>query len=201
MGGSAERPLFNGSTLSGWHAFHQTTPVTNWRVVDGTIMTSGPGPDLVTDELYGNFELSLDWKIWPGGNSGIIYRVDDGAGETYETGPEMQVLDDARHADGESRLTAAGSLYGIYPAPAGIVHPAGEWNSARLRVNGSHVEHWLNGTKMVEYELASPDWERRVAASKFKAWKGYGRFMMGRIALQDHGDTVAYRNIRIRALP
>ena len=121
---------------------------------------------------------------------------------TYETGPEMQVLDDARHEDGESRLTAAGSAYGLYPAPerrgeAGRASGTrrGSWSS------GNHVEHWLNGTKVVEYELGSPDWEARVAASKFKQWPGYGRAAAGHIALQDHGDRVAYRNIKIRTLP
>src|SRR6202022_3657427 len=130
----------------------------------------------------------------------IIYRIDDSDEKTYMTGPEMQVLDDARHADGQSRLTSAGAAYGLYAAPVGVVKPAGEWNSVRLLVNGNHVEHWLNGTKVVEYELLSPDWEAKVQASKFKEWPGYGRAKSGRIGLQDHGDTVAFRNIRIRVL-
>jgi hypothetical protein len=129
-----------------------------------------------------------------------MYRVTEGGGATYETGPEMQVLDDARHPDGRSRLTAAGSDFGLYPAVAGIVKPAGEWNSIRIVVKGHHVEHWMNGVKVVEYELESPDWEARVAGSKFKQWPGYGRAPKGHIALQDHGDRVWYRNIKIREL-
>jgi hypothetical protein len=113
----------------------------------------------------------------------------------------MQVLDDARHPDGRSRLTAAGSAYGLYPAPAGVAKPAGEWNQVRLVVKGAHVEHWLNGQKVVEYELWSPDWKARVANSKFAQWPTYGLAKQGHIALQDHGDWVAYRNIRIRVLP
>jgi hypothetical protein len=113
----------------------------------------------------------------------------------------MQVLDDARHADGQSRLTAAGANYGLDPAPAGVVRAAGQWNQVRLVVNGAHVEHWLNGTKVVEYELGSPDWEAKVRASKFASHPHYGRNAEGYLGLQDHGDWVAYRNIKIRVLP
>jgi hypothetical protein len=112
----------------------------------------------------------------------------------------MQVLDDALHPDGGSRLTAAGAVYGLYPAPAGVVKPAGEWNAARIVVRGTHVEHWLNGVEVAAYELGSPDWEARVAGSKFRSWPGYGRAAAGHVALQDHGDRVAYRRIRIRTL-
>jgi hypothetical protein len=169
-------------------------------VVDGTIQRTGDGGDLVTDEQFANFELTLDWKIAPGGNSGILYRVADTGDETYFTGPEMQVLDDARHPDGRSPLTSAGSDFGLYPAPRGAVKPAGEWNSIRLVVNGNHVEHWLNGTKVVEYEFGSPEWTKLVAENKFKAWPIYGKAARGHIVLQDHGDVVEFRNIRIREL-
>ena len=195
------KPLFDGRSLAGWQNYHLTGKAKGWRAVNGTLERVGKGGDLVTRGTYANFELALDWKIWPGGNSGILYRIDDAGEATYVTGPEMQVLDDAGHADGRSPLTSAGADYGLYAAPAGVVHPAGQWNSARLLVNGNHVEHWLNGKKVVEYELASRDWEAKVQASKFKAWPGYGRAKRGRIGLQDHGDRVAYRHIRIRVLP
>jgi hypothetical protein len=169
--------------------------------VNGELTRVGAGGDIVTVDEYGDFELELEWKVAPGGNSGIMYRVTETAANSYESGPEMQVLDDSGHADGRSRLTSAGSAYGLYPAPAGVVKPAGEWNAVRLVVNGNHVEHWLNGQKVVDYELGSPDWEAKVKASKFAEWPGYGRAARGRIALQDHGDRVAYRNIRIRELP
>jgi hypothetical protein len=197
------RPLFDGASLAGWRIYHGGTPTSGWVVQDGTITrVAGPGVgDLVTSETFANFDLALDWKVAPGGNSGIIYRVDDSGDATYMTGPEMQVLDDERHPDGKSTLTSAGAVYGLYPAPRGVVKPAGEWNAARILVNRNHVEHWLNGKRIAQYELGSPDWMDRVKASKFDAWKGYGRFQRGRIALQDHGDVVSFRNIRIRVLP
>ncbi|HEY7026803.1 MAG TPA: DUF1080 domain-containing protein, partial [Gemmatimonadales bacterium] len=195
------RLLFDGSTTNGWREFKKTSVPAGWKVVDGAITRVGESGDLITNDQFGNFELALQWKIAPGGNSGIMYRVTEDADATYETGPEMQVLDDAGHADGKSRLTAAGSCFGLYPSPAGLLKPVGEWNSVRIVVNGTHVEHWLNGTKVVEYELGSADWEARVKASKFAQWPGYGRASRGHIAIQNHGDRVAYRGIKVRVLP
>jgi hypothetical protein len=195
------RSLFDGSTLTGWRGYKRADVPEGWRVVDGTITRVGAGGDIITTDQFENFELSLEWKVQPRGNSGIFYRVTEENNQTYESGPEMQVLDDAGHRDGGSPLTSAGAVYGLYPAPRGIVRPAGEWNSARVLANGAHVEHWLNGTKVAEYELWSPDWEKRVRESKFSEWPPYGRARRGHIALQDHGDTVSYRNIKIRVLP
>ncbi len=192
--------LFDGSSLKGWRGFQKKKAPDGWAVVDGALTRVGKAGDLITEKQYADFDLTLDWNISEGGNSGIMFRVTEGSEDTYETGPEMQVLDDARHPDGHNRLTSAGSAYGLYAAPAGIVKPAGEWNHVRILVQGKHVEQWLNGTRVVEYELQSPDWEAKVAASKFKQWPGYGRAHKGYIALQDHGDRVAYRNIKIREL-
>jgi len=192
--------LFDGESTKGWRGFQKKSVPAGWVVEDGTLTRASAAGDIITERQYRDFELTLDWKIAEGGNSGVMYRVTEGGGATYETGPEMQVLDDARHSDGRSRLTAAGSDFGLYPAAAGIVKPAGEWNSIRIVVKGHHVEHWMNGVKVVEYELESPDWEARVAGSKFKQWPGYGRAPKGHIALQDHGDRVWYRNIKIREL-
>ncbi|PYO28713.1 MAG: DUF1080 domain-containing protein [Gemmatimonadetes bacterium] len=174
-----------------------------WGVREGALTRAHPAADIITTEKFKNFELTLEWNIAPGGNSGIFYRAsehpDDNA--IYWSAPEYQILDDARHPDGQSRLTAAGSDYGLYPSPAGVVKPAGEWNTTRLVVNGNHVEHWLNGVKVVEYELGSPDWEAKVKASKFATHPRYGRNAEGYIGLQEHEFRVAYRNIKIRALP
>lgn len=198
--GAGWRSLFDGASLTGWHVYHQSGTPTNWRAESGALVRVSGGGDLVTDEQFGNFELALDWKISRCGNSGILYRIDDAGEQTYVTGPEMQVLDDSCHADGKSPLTSAGAVYGLYPAPRGIVKPAGEWNAARIVANGRHVEHWLNGQRIAQYELGSPEWEAKVKASKFVEWPGYGRSSSGRIGLQDHGDMVSYRNIRIRVI-
>ena len=193
--------LFDGQTGAGWRGYRQTTIPAGWQVVDSALTRVDGGGDIVSDKEYTNFELALEWKLKPGGNSGVMYRATEEAEASYETGPEMQVLDDALHPDGKNRLTSAGSAYGLYAAPAGVVKPAGEWNAIRIVVNGNHVEHWMNGVQVVSYELLSPDWEAKVAASKFKQWPGYGRAARGHIVLQDHGDWVAYRNIRIKELP
>lgn len=195
------RSLFDGRTTAGWRGFRMDTVPGGWQVVDGALTRVGGGGDIITTDRFANFELELEWNVAPGGNSGIMFRVTEDSDATYKSGPEMQVLDDAAHRDGQSRLTAAGANYGLDPVPAGVVKPAGEWNAVRLVVNGPHVEHWLNGVKVVEYELWTPAWEAKVAATKFAQWPGYGRARSGHIALQDHGDRVAYRNIRIRVLP
>lgn len=194
------RLLFDGHSTAGWRCFKKDS-VTGWRAEDGALVRVGPACDIVTDDQFANFELTLEWNVAPGGNSGIFFRVTDAGNYVFETGPEMQVLDDSGHADGQSRLTAAGSDFALHAAPAGVVRPAGQWNQVRLVVNGAHVEHWLNGQKVVEYELWSPEWKALVKASKFKGYEGFGRALTGRIALQDHGDRVAFRDIKIRVLP
>jgi hypothetical protein len=194
-------PLFDGRTTAGWRGYRMDSLPSGWQVVDGALTRVGPGGDIITTGTYTNFELTLEWKISAGGNSGIFYRASEDTDAIYWNAPEMQVLDDAQHPDGQSRLTAAGSDYAVYPSPAGVVKPAGEWNAVRLVVNGNHVEHWLNGVKVVEYELGSADWAARVAAGKFAPHARYGKNTSGHIGLQDHGDWVAYRNIQIRVLP
>ncbi|HJR51083.1 MAG TPA: DUF1080 domain-containing protein [Gemmatimonadales bacterium] len=192
------RALFDGRSLEQWRGYRRDQVPAGWQAVDGALTRVARAGDLITRDVFADFELELEWMVAEGGNSGIMYRVTEEADETYQTGPEMQVLDDARHPDGGSRLTAAGAVYGLYPAPVGAVKPAGEWNAVRIVVRGNHVEHWLNGVEVAAYELGSPDWEARVAGSKFRKWSRYGRAAAGHIALQDHGDRVAYRNIRIR---
>lgn len=195
------RLLFDGQTTAGWRGFGQDTMPDGWQVVDGALTRVGPGRDIVTTDTFANFELRLEWKVSPGGNSGILFRVSEDAEQTYHTGPEMQVLDDAGHRDGQSRLTAAGSNYGLHPSPPGVVRPAESWNSVRLVVNGASVKHWLNDSLVVSYELWSPEWEELVRTTKFAEWPGYGRGTSGHIALQDHGDRVAFRSIRLLVLP
>lgn len=192
--------LFDGGTAAQWRGFRQESLPDGWQIVDSALTRLGEGGDIVTRDQFGDFELTLEWKVAPCGNSGIMFRVTEEAEHTYYSGPEMQVLDDACHADGQSRLTAAGANYALHPAPEGVVKPAGEWNTARLVANGAVVEHWLNGVKVVEYELWTPEWEALVKDSKFVEWPPYGRQERGHIALQDHGDRVQFRNIKIREI-
>lgn len=195
------RLLFDGRTTEGWRGFQLDHVPEGWQAVDGALtrVAAGAG-DLITVDQFTDFELTLEWRVEPGGNSGIFFRATEDVGRIYEGAPEIQVLDDERHPDGQSQLTAAGSNYGLHPAPEGVVRPAGEWNEVRLIVRGPHVEQWMNGVRVVEYELWSPDWERRVRESKFAEWPEYGRATQGHIGLQDHGDRVAFRNVRIREL-
>ncbi len=195
------RLLFDGESLAGWRNFSREGPVAGWEVVDGCLTRTGPGGDLVTDEEFEDFELELEWRLAPGGNSGIFFHVSDDFGAVWETGPEMQVLDNARHRDGMDPRTSAGANYALHPPARDDTRPVGLFNRARLRVQGGRVEHWLNGVLQCRYTLGDDDWERRVAASKFASMPAYGRAGRGRIALQDHGDPVGYRDVRLRELP
>ena len=195
------RLLFDGHTTTGWRNYGKPTISPGWTVQDGALTRTGAGGDIITTDEFKNFELSIDWKIEIGGNSGVFYRASEDSDAIYWNAVEVQVLDDAKHPDGQNRMTSAGAAYDLYPSPAGHVHPGGEWNSARLIVNGNHVEHWLNGFKLLEYELGSPDWNSKVAGSKFKPHPRFGKNSQGHIGLQDHGNVVAFRNIKIRVLP
>ncbi|MFN2570487.1 MAG: DUF1080 domain-containing protein [Gemmatimonadales bacterium] len=193
--------LFDGTSTTGWRNYGKPAMSDGWVVQDGALTRVGAGGDIITTDEFRNFELSIDWKIEPGGNSGIFYRVAEDTDEIYWNAPEMQVLDDAKHPDGKAPETSAGAAYDLYPAVRGHVKPGGEWNSARLVVNGNHVEHWLNGFKVTEYELGSRDWDSKIAGSKFRPHPRFGKNPQGHIGLQDHGNVVAFRNIKIRVLP
>jgi hypothetical protein len=196
--------LFDGKTLDSWRGFKMQAIPAGWKVEDGAIRfvppTEGQRADLITRKQYENFELAIEWAVTPAGNSGIMFRVSEDKARTYETGAEFQVLDNAGHADGKKPVTSAGSNYALHAPVKDATRPLGQWNEARIRVEGAHVTHWLNGTKLLEYDLWSPEWKALVAASKFAAMPGYGLNRSGHIALQDHGDDVRFRNIKIRSL-
>jgi type 1 glutamine amidotransferase len=197
------RPLFDGKTATGWRGFKKDAfPAQGWEIVDGALHAKehGGGGDLVTVDEFGDFDLRFEWKVAPGSNSGVMYRTGEQTDAPYMTAPEYQVLDDDKHPDGKDPRTAAAALYGLYPCNNKALHAVGQWNSGRIVVRGNHVEHWLNGVKGVEAELDSADWKQKVAASKFAAWPLFGTLAKGRIDLQDHGDEVWYRSIRIREL-
>jgi 3-keto-disaccharide hydrolase len=196
------RTLFDGKLLDTFRGWRSESMPQGWYVVDGTLAKDGHVDDLVTREQFGNFELELEWKIGRAGNSGIFYRGTREYDEIYWSGPEYQLLDDANAHDGRNRLTAAGSAYGLYGPPAGVVKPFGEWNTTRIVIKGDHVEHWLNGQRIVEYDLGSPDWKAKVAASKFSQYPNYGLAKSGLIGIQgDHPGSLALRHMRIRVLP
>lgn len=196
------RLLFDGeSPGEHWRGYRRDDFPDGWQVRDGAITRVAPAGDIITREQFENFELKLEWRISPGGNSGIFYRVSEDRSHTWETGPEMQVLDNAGHADGGMAVTSAGADYALYAPKRDVTRPVGEFNEVHIIVDGADVTYWMNGVKIVEYELWSDDWEERVANSKFARMPGFGRNKKGHIGLQDHGDEVAYRNIRIRELP
>lgn len=200
--GGGWKSLFDGTSLDAWRGYQSTTLPSGWRVVDGTMTKTVSTDDIVSREQFANFELELEWKVATGGNAGVFYRGSEREKKIYLTAPEYQLLDDAHAPDGASRLTSAGAAYAIYPAPAGVVKAAGEWNRTRIVVDGAHVEHWLNGTKLLEYTLWSPDWATRVKASKFGSVPSYGREKSGHIGIQgDHDGALSLRNVRIRVLP
>jgi len=195
------RLLFDGTSLAGWKGYKTATVPTGWTVANGVLTRSGAGGDLMTAAEYGDFEMRFEWKVPQNGNSGIIYRIAETEQYPWQTGPEYQVLHNQGHADGKNPITSAGSNYAVNPPVKDVTKPVGEWNEGRLVVQGNHVEHWLNGVKVVEYEVGSADWEARVKASKFAKVANYGRMKRGYIALQDHGDAVSFRNLKIKPLP
>jgi hypothetical protein len=197
-------PLFDGVSEAHFRQFKGPGfPKQGWVVEEGSLkhIEGGGGGDLVTVDEYRNFDLRLEWRISQGGNSGILYRVSEDGPHSWSTGPEMQILDDEGHPDGQVPVTSAGSLYGLIAPTNKVVHPAGTWNTARIVVDGNHIEHWLNGVLVVAYDLQSPAWRDLVAHSKFATMPGYGLRPSGRIALQDHWNAVWYRHIWIRRLP
>lgn len=194
------RTLFDGRTTTGWRGYRTTAP-SGWSVVEGTLTKSGPVADLVSAEQFADFQLAFDWKISHGGNAGVFYRGTEEYDHIYWSAPEYQLLDDSLHGDGKNRLTATGAAYALYPAPAGIVKPADQWNSSLIVVQGNRVQHWLNGQRLLEYDLGSPDWETKVKASKFVEYPRYGRAAKGYIGFQgDHEGTLTLRNMRIREI-
>lgn len=195
--------LFDGQSVKRWRGYKQTDfPSNSWQVVEGTLRTNPKGTpvDLVSKKEYNDFELELDWKVTPAANSGIMYRVSEDFEEPWYTGPEMQVLDDARHADGKNPKTTAGSLYALIAPKDKELKPVGEWNHVRLVAKGSHVEHWLNGKKIVEYDLNSPELKDLIAKSKFGDKPKFAKNPSGHIVLQHHHDEVWFKDVKVRRL-
>lgn len=204
--------LFDGQTLNGWKQYNKDTIGAIWSVQDGAIVCAGEGHgegsgeqggSLITRESFGNFELTLDWKISPGGNSGILYHVVESPeyGHAYETGPEYQLIDDKGWEGDLKDAQMTGSNYDMYAAPKDKkMNPPGEWNSSRIIYNNGHVEQYLNGQKVVEFDEGSADWQARYENSKWTEYPGWCKYKEGAIGLQDHGSPIYFRNIKIRRL-
>lgn len=215
--------LFDGKSLAAWRGYKGTDVPAGWQALDGAIVLVGPGSDLVTVKTYRSFEFRFDWKIAPGENSGVLYGVNEAHREAHESGPEYQVADNGK--DGALTVNSAGGNFALHAPGKDVVKPPGQWNEGRIVVAGSHVEHWLNGEKVVSYEIRSPEWAALVAQTKFKDKPDYGKVEDGHLALQNHGGprwwtarlagvpkddaaaiqeraaVVWFRNLRIRALP
>ena len=195
------RSLLEAHSANEWRGWTADDLPTGWHIKKGVLSKEGPVDDLVSRVAFTNFELEVEWKIGRGGNSGIFYRGTRDYDHIYWSAPEYQLLDDANAPDGHSRLTAAAAAYALYPSPAGVVHAFDQWNMTRIIVNGAHVEHWLNGHKVVEYELWSEDWKHKIVASKFAQYPEYGLAKTGLLGIQgDHPGTLSLRHMRIREL-
>ncbi|MDQ3623856.1 MAG: DUF1080 domain-containing protein [Verrucomicrobiota bacterium] len=195
--------LFDGKDAAQWwRGYKKEKLPEQWGVEDGALVLRKSGGDIITRDQFESFELSIDWKISKGGNSGIMFKVLETDDRPWKTGPEIQIQDNKDGKDPQK----SGWMYGLYPASVDTTRPAGEWNQFVLKcvktpAGTYRCEHWMNGTKYVEYEIGSEDWKQKVARSKFAKMEGFGRADKGHLCLQDHGQEVAFRNIKIRPLP
>ncbi len=200
--------LFDGKTTAGWRGYKSTGMPASWKVENGSLLSrhqQGESTgDIVTVDQYGDFELALEWKMTKGGNSGVMYRATEDYDNVWESGAEYQILDNKGHMDGLNPLASAGACYAVF-APAGdVTRPLGQWNQTRIVAKGKHVEHWLNGEKLLEYEIDSELWRAHVKTSKYY-WTAYGKGTWGlapkgHIALQDYGGAIEYRTIKIKPI-
>ena len=194
------RTLFDGSSLEAFRGYRKDEAPAGWTIQEGALARVDGGGDLMTKGQWGSFELVFDWKVTEGANSGVMFHVTEDQGAPYMTGPEYQILDNTRHRDGGDPRTSAAANYALHAPEKDHTRPVGEWNHGRLVCEDGVVTHWLNGHKVVEYELWTDDWQALVEASKFDAMPEYGQRRRGHIVFQDHGDLVFYKDIRVRSL-
>lgn len=200
--------LFDGKTTDGWHNYNNDNKIDNcWKVINGELVldvdakTKGVNGNIITNEEFENYEFTVEWNISECGNSGILFNVieDKKYGEPYLTGPEMQIAD-ACHPDARIIKHQAGNLYDLIASTTVSLKPAGQWNVSRILVNKGHLEFWQNGVKQIETTMFTPEWDALIKESKFKNWEGFGKAKKGKIALQDHGNKIAFKNIKIRVI-
>lgn len=198
--------LFDGTSMRGWRTFRNQQN-DSWEVADGALHCkpfkdneTNLRSDLITNEQYENFEFAFDWKISPQGNSGVMFRVSEEFEQPYASGPEFQIIDDEGYPGDLQPGQLTGANYDMDVPTENASNPVGEWNTSRIVANGNHIEHWLNEKKVVEYEIGSEEWNQQRSNSKWKDFPGYGLTKKGHIALQDHGNEVWFRNLKIKPL-
>jgi len=202
--------LFDGKTFNGWHNYGTGEILDQWQIVDGAMVFTPNSEvnaglnNLVTDKEFTNFKLSIDWKISEGGNSGIFWGVHESEefSVPYQTGPEIQVLDDLNHSDRADETHRSGALYDMVAPSQNVVKEVGEWNTCVLEINHktNKGKVWLNNVEIVNFPVNGEGWGEMVSKSKFKDWEGFGIFKTGKIGLQDHGNVVSYKNIKIKEI-
>jgi len=206
---SGWRLLFDGKSTDGWRGYRSESVPESWKVENGSLLArreqGKSAGDIITVDQFADFELTLEWKMTEGNNSGVIYRATEQYDQVWQSGPEYQILDNAVHLDGLNTLASAGACYAVF-APAKVAtRPVGQWNQTRILAVGKHVEHWMNGEKLLEYEVGSNRWKAHVKTSKFfPTAYGQGTWGLaekGHIGLQDYGGAIEFRNIKIRPLP
>ena len=192
--------LFDGKTTAGWRAYKGTEIPAGWTVSDGALTRTAKASDIVSLDQYGDFELAFEWKVEAASNSGVFIRATEEYPVIWNSAPEYQILDNAGHADGKKPETSAGACYALYAPAKDVTKTPGEWNQSRIVAKGTKVQHWLNGTKLLEYDTSTTEWAEKVAASKFAKFPNFAKAARGFVGLQDHGDKVAFRSIKIRTL-
>ena len=204
------RLLFDGTNMSAWRGYQMAEVPSEWKVVDGTLSKTRTTEDIITRQQFSDFELRIDWKVASRGNSGIFYRATEAESRAYWSAPEYQLAEDSLTPDSRNIMTSAGAVYGFYPSIRGIAKRADEWNTTRIVVNGAHVEHWLNGTMIAQYELWSPEWNLKLHGDpndptkkplKFAPFANFALAKSGYVVIQgDHNGALSLRNIKIREL-
>jgi len=193
--------LFNGKDISKWRNFKQANVSDKWQVTDGTLqLTAKGGGDILTKKAYKNFDLRLDWKISSAGNSGIFILADEFGKKIYSHAIEVQILDNERHHDNKIASHLSGSIYDMVASPTSSHRTAGQWNQIRILLQNKSLKVWQNNVLTCEVIIGSAQWQALLANSKFKKWPGFGLNDVGHIGLQDHGDVVAFKNIKIKEL-
>lgn len=198
--------LFDGKSMKGWRTY-QNKVSNSWTVENGVFYCKGnetdksdKRSDMITDKEYENFDLSIDWRISPQGNSGILYMVTEEFPRSYLSGPEYQIIDDINFPQKLEDWQKTGANYAMDPAPTATPNPAGQWNTTRIVVNKGHVQHWLNGKKLLDFQMWTDEWKKKKMEGKWKDAPGYGMSKKGHIGLQDHGSKAWFKNIKIKEL-